>query len=96
MSKLDQLEQLADAAFEPIDYSTQSPNEIQDVLLAQTYFRNAANPQTIKQMTSILKTVRIALLECEAALDECKDYPFTHDSVIEALYAIQEFEKGTE
>ena len=29
--------------------------------------------------------MREALVDCELALDECRDYPITYDSVIEAL-----------
>ena len=29
--------------------------------------------------------MREALVDCEQALDECRDYPITYDSVIEAL-----------
>ena len=31
------------------------------------------------------KKMREVLVDCEQALDECRDYPITYDSVIEAL-----------
>ena len=37
-----------------------------------------------------LKLALEALIECDLAFDECKDYPLTHDAVLSSITAIKE------
>ena len=41
-------------------------------------------------LKSALNVARYALNDCEGALDECRGYPITYDTVIEALAKINE------
>ena len=42
----------------------------------------------IAQRDKVIELCREALINCESALDESRDYPLTYDAVIEALAAI--------
>lgn len=48
----------------------------------------AAMRAVAAQYEAKLATAREALEMCESAFDECRDYPITHDAVIEALTAL--------
>ena len=41
-------------------------------------------------LKSALNAARDALIDCEGALDECRDYPITYDTILEALAKINE------
>lgn len=41
-------------------------------------------------LKSALNVARDALIDCEGALDECRDYPITYDTILEALAKINE------
>lgn len=43
-----------------------------------------------QELISIIKVCKETLLDCEAALDECRGYPITYDEVIESLVKISE------
>ena len=43
-----------------------------------------------QELISIIKVCKETLLDCEAALDECRGYPITYDEVIEPLVEISE------
>ena len=44
----------------------------------------------VNTYTILMKQALEALRHCDAAFDECKDYPITHDLVIEAIWALAE------
>ena len=53
------------------------------------YQRDSANVESAT-LKSALKVARDALNDCEGALDECRDYPITYDTILEALAKINE------
>ena len=44
----------------------------------------------LNEAEAALKVARDALIDCEGALDECRGYPITYDTVIEAIAKINE------
>ena len=44
----------------------------------------------IATLKSALMVAKAALNDCEGALDECRDYPITYDTILEALAKINE------
>ena len=50
----------------------------------------SAQPDRTAELESALKVARDALNDCEGALDECRDYPITYDTILEALAKINE------
>lgn len=96
MTTLDQLEALAkDAKDNPVAYSMRDGHTHVDMrnAITQKLFQDAANPATILALIELCKQQHEALLNCEGVFDECKDYPVTHDNVIEALAAFDRFGK---
>ena len=63
---------------------------------AALMLQSEANALLIEQarinetMKSALKVARDALNDCEGALDECRDYPITYDTILETLAKINE------
>ena len=47
-------------------------------------------PGRTAELEAALKVARDALNDCEGALDECRDYPITYDTIIETLAKINE------
>lgn len=42
------------------------------------------------ELEAVLKVARDALNDCEGAMDECRDYPITYNTILEALAKINE------
>ena len=56
--------------------------------LPSQHLVNQELAELTKQLAALAEQnekMREALVDCEQALDECRDYPITYDSVIEAL-----------
>ena len=49
------------------------------------FFAEDACKEQLAALAEQNEKLREALVDCEQALDECRDYPITYDSVIEAL-----------
>lgn len=47
-------------------------------------------PDRTAELEAVLKVARDALNDCEGALDECRDYPITYNTILEALAKINE------
>ena len=47
-------------------------------------------PDRTAELEAALKVARDALIDCEGALDECRGYPITYDTVIETIAKINE------
>jgi len=46
--------------------------------------------QRVVELEAALMVAKAALNDCEGALDECRDYPITYDTILEALAKINE------
>ena len=59
-------------------------------LPAGTKLYTTPQPDRTAELEAALKVARDALIDCEGALDECRGYPITYDTVIETIAKINE------
>lgn len=55
-----------------------------------TKLHTTPQPDRTAELEAALKVARDALNDCEGALDECRDYPITYDTILETLAKINE------
>ena len=74
------------------DLAQAKPNQkaLHPRMWSQAHLYTTPQPDRVAELEAALKVARDALNDCEGALDECRDYPITYDTILETLAKINE------